>query len=103
MTRTRRPLGIYACLAAAVLTFWPLLHSWPPADAWDVHPWPGAPPLVSTYFEALRGCLFLLGIPYPFARLGQHGPDPLILTTEERRGESTKDTKEHEEKTNPVS
>src|SRR5262249_43087184 len=75
--RTRRPLGIYAWLGVALLTLWPLIAGWPAVGAEAVHPWRGAPSIVLNYFDMLRVGAFLLGIPYPFARLGQHAPDPL--------------------------
>lgn len=77
VTRTRRPILIYLYLGLACLCLWPLYRSWPFADAWDVVPWPGAPTFVLYYFILLRPCIFLLGVPYPFARFGLHGPDPL--------------------------
>jgi hypothetical protein len=76
VTRTRRPTFIYACLAGAALTVWPILVGWPPGGAADVHPWRDAPSLVLNYFDALRPVMYLLGLPYPFARLGHHAPDP---------------------------
>lgn len=75
VTRTRRPLLIYLCLVGAGLTFWPLFAAWPPADSQDVHLWPTAPNILYTYFDVFRFCLFTLGIPTPFARLGYHAPD----------------------------
>ena len=72
VTRTRRPLLIYLWLTLACLTIGPLFLSWPLLDnfvlpserAWH-------------YLALLRVCLFVLGLPYPFALVGQHGPDPL--------------------------
>ena len=77
VTRTRRPVAIYAWLAACGLTFLPLLFAWPPGDSFDVTLWRGAPDILSNYFEFMRGGVFLLAMPFPFARFGQHGPDPL--------------------------
>ena len=75
VTRTRAPLGIYVWLAMAAVTVIPLFRAWPPADSFDVNPWRGAPEIFYNYFDFLRGGAFLLGMPYPFARLGLHGPD----------------------------
>jgi hypothetical protein len=77
VTRTRKPILIYLLLGLAALTLWPLFQSWPYADAWDVIAWPGAPGFVQQYFTLLRPIGFLLGLPFPFACLGQHSPDPL--------------------------
>ena len=77
ITRTRRPIWIYLLLAGACLTLWPIVAAWPPGDPAAIHPWRGAPAIVTNYFDALRVCLFLAGIPYPFARLGHHAPDPI--------------------------
>lgn len=77
VTRTRRPALIYLGLALGVLTFAPLYLEWPPGDAWEVHPWHGAPPLVYGYLDGLRMLLYLLGVPWPFARFGHHAPDPI--------------------------
>jgi len=77
ITRTRNPWLIYLSLAVGALTFVPLTLEWPPGDAWDVHPWHGAPPIAYSYLDILRTSLFLLGIPWPFARFGHHAPDPL--------------------------
>ncbi len=79
ITRTRRPWLIYLALALSILTFVPLAHEWPPGDAWDVHPWHGAPPIVYGYLDGLRTLLYLLGIPWPFARFGHHAPDPIAI------------------------
>ncbi len=75
VTRTRRPLAIYLWLATASVTILPLLFAWPPGDELDVSLWRGAPGILSNYFEILRGAVYLLAVPYPFARLGHHGPD----------------------------
>ena len=75
-TRTRRPPGIYAALLLAALTLWPLVSAWPPGDVRDVTFADAAPGLAAYYFDILRFCLFVLGMPYPFARLGYHAPDP---------------------------
>ncbi|HZT43702.1 MAG TPA: hypothetical protein VFA07_16165 [Chthonomonadaceae bacterium] len=75
ITRTRRPTWIYLLLAAAMLTLWPIVVAWPPGDPEAIHPWRGAPEIATNYFDALRVCLFLAGIPYPFVRLGHHAPD----------------------------
>ncbi len=77
ITRTRRPLWIYTWLAVAALTLWLVYEGWPPAGPWEIHPWPGAPDIVYNYLDVLRSVLFILGLPYPFARLGYHAPDPL--------------------------
>ena len=77
VTRTRRPWLIYLALALGALTFVPLAWEWPHGNSWDVHPWHGAPPLVYGYPDGLRTLLFLVGIPWPFARFGYHAPDPL--------------------------
>ena len=77
VTRTHKPVLIYLLLGLAGVTLWPLFQSWPYADAGDVIAWPGAPGFTYQYFALLRPVVFLLGLPYPFARVGQHGPDPL--------------------------
>ena len=82
VTHTRKPLLIYFLLALAGLTLWPLFQSWPYADAWDVIAWPGAPGFVQQYFTLLRPIVFLLGLPFPFACLGQHGPDTLPVISQ---------------------
>lgn len=72
VTRTRRPLLIYLWLTLACLTLWPLFLSWPLLDSFGLpseRAW--------HYISLLRVCLFVLGLPYPFALVGQHGPDPL--------------------------
>ncbi|HZO91479.1 MAG TPA: hypothetical protein VFB38_24365 [Chthonomonadaceae bacterium] len=69
VTRTRRPLFIYGWLGVAALTLWPIWIGWPP-DPLD------APNAVLTYLDLLRLVLYVLGLPYPFARLGYHAPDP---------------------------
>ena len=76
ITRTRRPTLIYACILGAVLTMWPLYHGWPPIYAEDLFTH-GNFEKIGSYLDALRPALFLLGVPYPYARWGQHGPDPL--------------------------
>lgn len=82
ITRTRRPLFIYLALAAAGLTLWPLMVGWPPADRHDLHLWRNAPELFATYFDVARFVVFLLGVPYPFARWGHHASDlPLPTKT----------------------
>jgi hypothetical protein len=35
------------------------------------------PEIFANYLDLLRLALFLLGFLYPFARFGQHAPDPL--------------------------
>jgi hypothetical protein len=75
ITRTRRPAAIYFWLAVCALTILPLILAWPPADSYDVVLWKGAPDILNNYFDLLRGGVFLLAFPFPFARLGQHGPD----------------------------
>ena len=83
ITRTRSPLMIYVCLAIAALSFWPLYQDWPPTPVWDLLRGPANPEMVANYFSALRPLLFLVGIPYPYVRWGQHGPDPLPEESEE--------------------
>lgn len=78
-TRVRRPWLIYLALTFGALTLLPLVQDWPPGDAWEVHPWRGAPPLVYGYLDVLRTLLYLAGIPWPFARFGYHAPDPLPI------------------------
>jgi hypothetical protein len=92
VTRTRRPWLIYMGLLLAALTFVPLTQEWPPASAWDVHPWRNAPPVVYGYLDGLRMLLFLVAMPWPFARLGYHAPDPLPAepTTVDFQDESRK-------------
>jgi len=94
VTRTQRPWLIYAALALGALTFVPLTLEWPPGDAWDVHPWHGAPPIAYSYLDILRTSLFLLGIPWPFARFGHHAPDPLpsAPNTRDEPGGEVQDT-----------
>ena len=75
VTRTRRTSLIYFFLLCAALTLGLLIFSWPPADSELAALWRGAPSLFSNYFDVLRPALFLLGLPYPFARFGQHSPD----------------------------
>jgi hypothetical protein len=77
ITRTCRPGLIYLLMALAALTLWPVFISWPPAEVWEVHLWPGATTLLLYYFDAARFAVFLLAMPYPFVRWGQHGPDPI--------------------------
>lgn len=77
ITRTRRPGLIYLLMALAALTIWPIFISWPPAEVWEVHLWPGATTLLLYYFDAARFAVFLMAMPYPFVRWGQHGPDPI--------------------------
>lgn len=96
VTRTRRPVAIYAWLLGAALTFWPIWYDWPIWQGWPIgdpmtlHLWPGAPALAGSYYELLRAFLYLLGLPYPFARFGQHGPDPLQESRQE-----TQETTDH--------
>ena len=77
VTRTRRPWLIYLALALGALTFVPYYQEWPPGNAWDVHPWRGAPSLFYNYLDVLRLLLYFVGIPWPFARFGNHAPDPI--------------------------
>ena len=77
ITRVRRPAAIYFWLAAAATTVLPLLNAWPPADSFDLTLWRGAPDILGNYFDLLRGSAYLLAMPYPFARLGRHAPDPV--------------------------
>ena len=93
ITRTRRPWLIYLALALGALTFVPLAHEWPPGDAWDVHPWHGAPPIAYGYLDGLRTLLYMIGIPWPFARFGHHAPDPIAVESpveEDSEGDSEK-------------
>ncbi len=83
VTRTRRPVLIYAFLALACLMLWPLYNAWPYADGFDVIAWPNAPQFVFTYFGILRPVVFILALPVPFAAVGQHGPDPLPVQDEQ--------------------
>lgn len=82
VTRARRPVLIYLFFGLAMLTLWPLAASWPLDKGWPIGDpgaivvWLGAPTLVYNYFDILRACVFTLAIPAPFARYGQHGPDP---------------------------
>ena len=72
VTRTRRPILIYVWLALACLALWPLFVGWPLLDSFDLpseRAW--------HYLALLRVCLFVLGLPYTFALIGQHVPDPL--------------------------
>ncbi len=77
VTRTRTPWQIYLFLGLACLAIWPLYRNWPPAGYSDVIVPQGAPSLLENYFTLLRLSVFLLGLPFPFAAFGQHGPDPL--------------------------
>lgn len=77
VTRTCRPVLIYAFLALAGLMLWPLYNAWPHAGGFDVTAWPDAPQFVFTYFSLLRPIVFVLALPVPFAAVGQHGPDLL--------------------------
>ncbi|MCS6775901.1 MAG: hypothetical protein RMJ43_11625 [Chloroherpetonaceae bacterium] len=77
ITRTLRPAVIYLCLCVAVAACVPLLREWPPGDMRDVRLAPGMPGFLAYYLDLLRVALFVLGIPYPFARLGHHAPDPV--------------------------
>jgi hypothetical protein len=108
VTRARRPVLIYLFLGLAALTFWPLWESWPLYHGWPIGDpghivaWPGAPDLVYSYFDLLRVPLFLLGMPAPFARYGQHGPDPLRsalpdLVSKQETLDATQETGETEE------
>lgn len=83
VTRTRTPWQIYLFLGLACLTLWPLYRNWPPADYGDLVVPQGAPSILENYFTLLRLSVFLLGLPFPFAALGQHGPDPLPANTAE--------------------
>jgi hypothetical protein len=76
ITRTRNPWLIYLALGIAALCFWPLTAAWPHTEIWDVRPSRTWPRFFYNYLDYLRGILFLVGIPYPFARFGQHTPDP---------------------------
>jgi hypothetical protein len=69
VTWSRRPIFIYVWLAAAIMTFVPQVYGWPEADA-DLSE------RADLYLTALRLAVFLLAFPFPFARIGRHGPDP---------------------------
>ena len=75
VTRTRRTGLIYFFLLCAALTLAPLYLGWPVVDSDDLTLWRGAPDLLENYFIMLRLALFLLALPYPFARFGHHAPD----------------------------
>src|SRR5258708_7339682 len=79
ITRTRRPWLIYLTFLAFLALFWTLYNPIWPEAALSLRPWKGAPDLVYNYFDALRPLMLVLGIGYPYAQWGQHGPD--ILTT----------------------
>ena len=83
VTRARRPVLIYLFLIMAGLMLWPLYSAWPYADGLDIPAWPGAPGFVFEYFSVLRPLVFLLALPVPFAVVGQHGPDPLPVSSSE--------------------
>ena len=93
VTRIRRPILIYLFLGLATLTLWPIIqmwplyHGWPVGDPGRIVAWPGAPELVYSYFDILRGALYLLGMPAPFARYGQHQPDLLSPRVPQVSGE----------------
>lgn len=78
ITRTLRPAIIYVYLCVAVAACVPLLREWPPGDMRDMPLAPGMPGFLVYYLDLLRVALFLLGIPYPFARLGHHAPDAVM-------------------------
>jgi len=86
VTRVRTAKLIYLALTGAGLTLWPIWQSWPVYRGWPIGDpsqivaWPGAQAIVYSYFDVLRGCLYLLAIPAPFARFGRHGPDPQLNT-----------------------
>ena len=75
ITRSRRPTVIYLLLLAAAATSWPLYHGWPSAFTWEVLEYDGPVNRAITYLEALRPLMYLLGVPFPYAYFGQHGPD----------------------------
>ena len=75
ITRTRRPLAIYFWLGICALTVLPLIFAWPQADSFDVVLWRGAPDIFNNYFDLLRGGVYLIALPFPFARFGRHAPD----------------------------
>lgn len=77
ITRVRRPTVIYLLIIAATTTAWPLYHGWPSAFTWDVLDYDGPVNRVITYLETLRPVMYLLGVPFPYAYFGQHGPDPI--------------------------
>jgi len=75
ITRSRRPTTIYLLLVAAAITAMPLYQDWPSAFAWNMLAYRGPVNRVFNYLEALRPLMYLLGMPFPYAWLGQHGPD----------------------------
>ena len=76
ITRTRNAVAIYLLLILAGFTLWPIFTLWPPADSSDVIAWKGAPDIVYNYFDLIRMGVYLLALPYPFAKFGVHSPDP---------------------------
>ncbi len=92
VTRTRRPVVIYALLIAATLTFWPFYSGWPAEQSEGVAIPMARQELVHNYIDILRIVLFLLGIPYPFARLGFHAPDVNAPGAEIHRNDSAPDS-----------
>ena len=76
ITRVRRPLAIYFWLTTAAMTMTPLMNGWPTGDVFNLTLWRGAPDILGNYFDFLRGASYLLAMPYPFAKIGLHAPDP---------------------------
>lgn len=75
VTRTRRPVLIYGLLLAAAAALWPLYAGWPASPPLAPEMPEGRQELIHNYLDILRIVLFLLAVPYPFARLGFHAPD----------------------------
>lgn len=75
VTRCRRPLLIYLLLAATAFTFWPFYSGWS-IDRTLLSEIPeGRQELIYNGIDILRIIMFLVGIPYAFARFGFHAPD----------------------------
>ena len=77
VTRSRRPIAIYFWLLIGIMTALTLGFGWPPGDISDIRLWHKAPEIFENYFDFLRGGVYLLAMPFPFAKLGFHRPDPL--------------------------
>ena len=75
VTRTRRSVLIYGLLLAAAAALWPLYAEWPATPPLAPEMPEGRQELIHNYLDILRIVLFLLAVPYPFARLGFHAPD----------------------------
>lgn len=77
VTRTRRPIGIYALLGCAVLTLWPLVVGWPPAPPRYFGTGTGDGEPGCLYLDGIRVLLFFCAAPCAFGWLGFHAPDPV--------------------------